>query len=149
MVNATVGKKSPKTMGSTFTCWLKIMTSSHCMKEVELLTFDESSFFSAMWMVMCLPPPPPHFIANHPFVFLINSIKFGIVLFAGRLSHVQISQVNAVQCHMFVLLFKQHEFCCCSEDKRNLHGTYLKTSVWQSSCCLILYYRFPFIQILC
>ena len=43
--NATLRQTSHKTMGSAFTCWLiKIMTSSHCMKDVELLTFDESFF---------------------------------------------------------------------------------------------------------
>ena len=43
--NATLRQTSHKTMGSAFTCWLiKIMTSSHCKKGVELLTFDESFF---------------------------------------------------------------------------------------------------------
>jgi hypothetical protein len=43
--NATVRKTSHKTMGATFKCWLiKIMTSSHWMKDVELLTVDESFF---------------------------------------------------------------------------------------------------------
>jgi serine protease inhibitor len=48
-----------------------------------------SSYFSAvMFMKYCMPVPPPQFVANHPFVFVIKNIKVGIVLFAGRLSHV-------------------------------------------------------------
>jgi len=51
--NAPVRKTSHKIMGSTFTYWLiKIMTSSYCMKEVELLTFHES-FFLLLSYVVC------------------------------------------------------------------------------------------------
>jgi serine protease inhibitor len=60
------------------------------MKEVELLSFDESFSYSSAMVIaaLCMLMSPPQFIANHPFVFLINSIELGIVLFAGRLSHV-------------------------------------------------------------
>jgi serine protease inhibitor len=49
-----------------------------------------SSYFSAlMWVVECaLLLPPPQFVANHPFVFVIKNNELGIVLFAGRLSRV-------------------------------------------------------------
>jgi serine protease inhibitor len=48
-----------------------------------------SSYFSAMIMMLCMALSPPlQFIANHPFVFLITNIELGLVLFAGRLSHV-------------------------------------------------------------
>jgi serine protease inhibitor len=33
-------------------------------------------------------PQQQQFVANHPFVFVIKNIELGLVLFAGRLSHV-------------------------------------------------------------
>jgi serine protease inhibitor len=33
-------------------------------------------------------PEQQEFVANHPFVFVIENIELGIVLFVGRLSHV-------------------------------------------------------------
>ncbi|KAJ4435298.1 hypothetical protein ANN_17908 [Periplaneta americana] len=39
-------------------------------------------------MLRSMPRPPPQFIANHPFAFLIQDKESGIVLFAGRVSHV-------------------------------------------------------------
>jgi serine protease inhibitor len=48
-----------------------------------------SSYFSAM--LLCgssLQLNQLEFVANHPFVFVIKNVKLGIVLFAGRLSHV-------------------------------------------------------------
>jgi serpin B len=36
----------------------------------------------------CKTMPPKQFIANHPFVFLIQNFELGIVLFAGRFSQV-------------------------------------------------------------
>jgi serine protease inhibitor len=49
-----------------------------------------SSYFSALvGQVYGWPRfPPPQFVANHPFVFVIKNNELGIVLFAGRLSRV-------------------------------------------------------------
>jgi serine protease inhibitor len=48
-----------------------------------------SSFSAVMFEMLCMALlPPPQFVANHPFVFLINNVELGIVLFAGRLSRV-------------------------------------------------------------
>ena len=37
-------------------------------------------------MADSLPPPPPRFIADHPFIFIIQDDESGIILFMGRVS---------------------------------------------------------------
>jgi serine protease inhibitor len=48
-----------------------------------------SPCFPAAVMMLCsMPRPSQEFSANHPFVFMIQNIESGIVLFAGRFSRV-------------------------------------------------------------
>jgi len=43
---------------------------------------------AVVFALNCRQMSPQHFIANHPFVFVIKNIELGIVLFVGRLSRV-------------------------------------------------------------
>jgi serine protease inhibitor len=45
-------------------------------------------FPAAVFVLFCAPAPPKQFTANHPFVFVIQNIELGVVLFAGRFSQV-------------------------------------------------------------
>jgi serine protease inhibitor len=45
-------------------------------------------FPAVVMMVMSAPLLPKQFTANHPFVFVIQNVELGVVLFAGRFSQV-------------------------------------------------------------
>jgi serine protease inhibitor len=45
-------------------------------------------FPAAVVMLLSAPMPPKQFTANHPFVFVIQNVELGVVLFAGRFSQV-------------------------------------------------------------
>jgi serine protease inhibitor len=45
-------------------------------------------FPAAIVMATSAPAPPKEFIANHPFVFVIQNLELQVVLFAGRFSRV-------------------------------------------------------------
>jgi hypothetical protein len=66
-----------------------IVTDCMSARSVEHLTSLSLCFPGGIMMALCLPPPPPkEFIANHPFVFVVQNLELGVVLFAGRFSQV-------------------------------------------------------------
>ena len=46
----------------------------------------EAAAITAVVLDTSAQPPPPMFIANHPFIFIIQDDESGAILFMGRLS---------------------------------------------------------------